>query len=107
MSTNIKEPVLELLALCIDLSDENFTANMSYHANTKSICLSVHDTGYSDSKEYSFFEPQAFSKEIIENLIKELPKMKEKGRLKLVDEEIARQERIKQLESELELLKKC
>jgi len=102
---SIKKQVLELLALCINLSDENFTANMSYNASTKSICLSVYDTGYGDSKAYSFFEPQASRKEVIEMLIKELPKMKEQGRLKLVDEETARQERIKQLESELESLK--
>lgn len=102
---SIKKQALELLSLCIDLSDENFTANMSYNGNTKSICLSVYDTGYEDSKAYSFFEPQALRKEIIEVLIKELPEMKEQGRLKLLDEETARQERIKELELELKSLK--
>ena len=102
---SIKKQALELLSLCIDLSDENFTANMSYNANTKSICLSVYDTGYGDSKAYSFFEPQAVTKDTVKLLIRELPAMKEKGRLKLEDEEISRQERIKQLESELKSLK--
>lgn len=102
---SIKKQALELLALCIDLSDENFTANMSYNANTKSICLSVYDTGYEDSKPYSAFIPQARGQEVLEVLIKELPEMKEQGRLRLIDEELVRQERIKQLESELKSLK--
>ena len=103
---SIKKQALDLLALCIDLSDENFTANMSYNGNCNSVDLSVYDTGYSSRKQTSFFAFVVTSKEHIVEMIDMLPKMKEEGRLKLEDEETARQERIKQLESELKSLKR-